>query len=287
MAWPAKNHAKGSCTNQYIPDGGVVVIVKGSSETTINLGSADADDGQAGFQNCPAFCENGVSDKILCHRCFTVPALADGDYKVVWEWIFNPGDPYITCFDVTVSASGTPNTNVASSSSANNGGSSTSAAESDDDTTEVVVTGDYNAIMTRYPIKLTNAPVTIDISYVCKGGCLITVDLLNADDGYAWYGKGSRTFSSASSGTTSLTLTPQNNPPMGNNYILKAWVVESQFSSDSQPWLYEASRHEVTIAISNQVEYNVETNGNNNEELTEGSSSSLLIGTLALGAVLL
>merc|ERR1719410_1133761 len=57
-----------------------------------------------GFQNCPKFCEN--TDRATCFGDFVVPTVdTEGYYTFVWYWIFNPGAPYISCYEAYVKPS--------------------------------------------------------------------------------------------------------------------------------------------------------------------------------------
>jgi len=65
-------------------------------------GCTPGDDG-CGFMNCPRFCEN--TDRATCFGDFTVPTVStSGYYTFVWYWIFNPGSPYISCYEAYVDA---------------------------------------------------------------------------------------------------------------------------------------------------------------------------------------
>merc|ERR1712013_824813 len=67
-------------------------------------GCAPGSDG-CGFQNCPKFCEN--TDKATCFGDFVVPTVdTSGYYTFVWYWIFNPGSPYISCFEAYIDVDG-------------------------------------------------------------------------------------------------------------------------------------------------------------------------------------
>merc|ERR1719356_1321510 len=56
-----------------------------------------------GFQNCPKFCEN--TDRATCFGDFVVPTVdTEGYYTFVWYWIFNPGSPYISCYEAYIDA---------------------------------------------------------------------------------------------------------------------------------------------------------------------------------------
>merc|ERR1719382_1051057 len=62
-----------------------------------------------GFQNCPKFCEN--TDRATCFGDFVVPTVdTEGYYTFVWYWIFNPGSPYISCYEAYVKPSTGGNT---------------------------------------------------------------------------------------------------------------------------------------------------------------------------------
>jgi len=62
-----------------------------------------------GFMNCPRFCEN--TDRATCYGDFVVPTVdQSGYYTFVWYWIFNPGSPYISCFEAYIDAEATTDT---------------------------------------------------------------------------------------------------------------------------------------------------------------------------------
>jgi len=61
--------------------------------------TAGSDD--CGFQNCRKYCEN--TDAATCFGDFTVPDVdTAGYYTFVWYWIFNPGSPYISCWEAYI-----------------------------------------------------------------------------------------------------------------------------------------------------------------------------------------
>jgi len=85
LAWPSKNHVAATCTNQYIPDGGVKIFLSSvnptSDPTQLQFEKnmiAELPKHQngvmdfKGYQNCSKFCEN--TDKSLCIGCFQLPA---------------------------------------------------------------------------------------------------------------------------------------------------------------------------------------------------------------------
>ena len=123
VVWPAKNHANYECSNN-IPDNSMKLFYNPNVNPSSDLGNTQSSmeangwtlvkdwqegctagsDG-CGFQNCPKFCEN--TDKATCFGDFTVPTVStSGYYTFVWYWIFNPGDPYISCWEAYIDASG-------------------------------------------------------------------------------------------------------------------------------------------------------------------------------------
>ncbi|CAK4069329.1 unnamed protein product [Aphanomyces euteiches] len=121
LAYPAKNHVADVCTNQYIPDNGMKIYRSDEGATTdpdlhkwpheiphLNGVHTDGQIDYKGFQNCPAFCENNGTnmDKALCTVCFDLePDLALGSYTFHWEWQFNEGQWYVSCWEANVVAS--------------------------------------------------------------------------------------------------------------------------------------------------------------------------------------
>jgi hypothetical protein len=123
VVWPAKNHANYECFNN-IPDASMKLFYNPNVNPTVDLantGSTMLDQGYelvkdwqegctagedgCGFQNCPKFCEN--TDKATCFGDFEVPSVdSSGYYTFVWYWIFNPGSPYITCWEAYIEADG-------------------------------------------------------------------------------------------------------------------------------------------------------------------------------------
>ena len=114
LAYPAKNHVAETCTNQYIPDAGMVVRrsptnVQTDAEfsTSYNHLNGAHENGvidYQGFQNCPKFCEN--MDRSLCTMCFDLEAtLTPGRYSFQWLWSFNTlDDQYATCWEAEIVA---------------------------------------------------------------------------------------------------------------------------------------------------------------------------------------
>jgi len=123
VVWPAKNHANGECFAN-IPDGSMKLFMNPTPNPTgdiPNTGSTmgaqnyqlvkDWQDGctagsdGCGFQNCPKFCED--TDKATCFGDFVVPSVStSGYYTFVWYWIFNPGSPYISCWEAYIDVNG-------------------------------------------------------------------------------------------------------------------------------------------------------------------------------------
>ena len=64
-----------------------------------------------GFQNCPGFCQG--TDDATCYGDFVVPSVdQSGYYTFIWYWIFNPGDPYISCWEAYIDADSTATSTV-------------------------------------------------------------------------------------------------------------------------------------------------------------------------------
>ena len=137
MAWPAKNHVAATCTNVYIPDGGIQILrspinpTADPTQTQFKASLVDTINGHVentidfkGFQNCPQFCSNGATSMglSLCTGCFTVPAnLTPGLYTFQWYWEFNAGQFYSSCFDVNIVDANTPTSGGVPTSSSGSG----------------------------------------------------------------------------------------------------------------------------------------------------------------------
>jgi len=120
LVWPAKNHANYECFGN-IPDTSMKLYMSPTVNPTGDLSNSGSDnmiglgyelvhdwhdgctpgsDG-CGFMNCPRFCEN--TDRATCFGDFVVPAVdTSGYYTFVWYWIFNPGSPYISCYEAYI-----------------------------------------------------------------------------------------------------------------------------------------------------------------------------------------
>jgi len=121
LVWPAKNHANYECFGN-IPDTSMKLYFYRQANPTSDLTNDDStmtgigyelvkdwhegctpgSDG-CGFMNCPRFCEN--TDRATCFGDFVVPEVeTSGYYTFVWYWIFNPGSPYISCYEAYIDA---------------------------------------------------------------------------------------------------------------------------------------------------------------------------------------
>jgi hypothetical protein len=135
LAWPPKNHAAATCTNQFIPDTFLRLYMapydQAAGDPTqevfreSQLTASFSDDPHVrntidfkGFQNCPRFCDD--TDKSLCTGTFQVPEnAAPGIYTFQWYWAFNnEADLYATCYEAEIlprnTNPGTPATSTAS-----------------------------------------------------------------------------------------------------------------------------------------------------------------------------
>lgn len=117
LAYPAKNHVAETCTNRFIPDNGMIIkrsVVQNSDNFNnaqfydhLNGDHIKGDIDFKGFQRCPKFCEN--KDKSLCTLCFDLEEnTPSGIYTFKWEWEFNPGEFYYTCWDAMISGNNNP-----------------------------------------------------------------------------------------------------------------------------------------------------------------------------------
>jgi len=121
LVWPAKNHANYECFGN-IPDTSMKLYMNPQVNPTADISNDDGtmvaqgydlvkdwhegctpgSDG-CGFMNCPRFCEN--TDRATCFGDFVVPEVdTSGYYTFVWYWIFNPGSPYISCYEAYIDA---------------------------------------------------------------------------------------------------------------------------------------------------------------------------------------
>merc|ERR1711933_213368 len=101
------------------------------------MGGADG----CGFQNCPKFCEN--TDRATCFGDFVVPTVdTEGYYTFVWYWIFNPGSPYISCYEAYVKPS--TGGNNGGSTGGNTGSTSTTQQPATTSTTSTTANNGNN-----------------------------------------------------------------------------------------------------------------------------------------------
>jgi hypothetical protein len=165
LAWPSKNHVAAPCTNPYIPDTSLTIMLSPLNPTvdppmsvfrTNVIANLTAHQNGVidykGYQRCPKFCEN--MDKSFCSQCFNLPAtLAEGRYVMLWYWIFNEGTPaYTTCMDITVSKS--------SSSGAVSSGPATTTAGPTTTTTTTTTTAGPTTTTTTATTATTGSPAT-------------------------------------------------------------------------------------------------------------------------------
>jgi len=165
LVWPAKNHANYECFGN-IPDSSMKLYMNpnvnpsadlsnsgGSSMTDLDYvmvhdwhsGCTPGSDG-CGFMNCPRFCEN--TDRATCFGDFVVPEVdTSGYYTFVWYWIFNPGSPYISCYEAYIDAEAVTQDELASDVFDESPGSDTAGSVYRFQTQmPICVTGmDYNA----------------------------------------------------------------------------------------------------------------------------------------------
>merc|ERR1719221_678960 len=158
VVWPAKNHANYECGG-FIPDDSMKLYMNPNVNPTADIpntqstmaaqnyrlvkdwhdGCTPTSDG-CGFQNCPKYCED--TGAATCFGDFVVPDVnTAGYYTFVWYWIFNPGDPYTSCYEAYV----TP----AANNGGNGGSDDTDFAESSGSS------GTASGYITQAPICIT------------------------------------------------------------------------------------------------------------------------------------
>lgn len=112
ISHPAKNHVADTCTNPFIPDTSIKVLM--SSNTNVDTfdvplemvgekkvkGVID----HLGFQRCYKFCDN--PDGSHCLTGWKLPDnIQEGVHSFLWLWEFNEGQFYSNCFDAFISFS--------------------------------------------------------------------------------------------------------------------------------------------------------------------------------------
>eukprot|EP01121_Diplochlamys_sp_Union-15-3_P003664 TRINITY_DN135_c0_g2_i5.p1 TRINITY_DN135_c0_g2~~TRINITY_DN135_c0_g2_i5.p1 ORF type:complete len:479 (-),score=110.58 TRINITY_DN135_c0_g2_i5:72-1508(-) len=311
LAWPSKNHVAASCTNAYIPDNGVKLLISGvnpsqdptqaefDNNVLVDWGANPFGEiAFKGYQNCSAFCDN--MDKSLCSQCFIVPNLQDGIYTVQWWWEFNEGSIYTNCFEIRVGGGTTPigSTPTDSSGSTPTDSSGTTPTDSSG-TTPTGSSGTSNP--TSPPSTLPPVPLSLDaiqpsllpieittsgefvvkVTYNAAGPRVLVVDLLDTPT-YAWYGKGQINVTTGEN-TAEMTVMIYKPPPMGTNYILKGWLVSEADFNKADPWAYQLSAFEVPVEVGTEVVYpdNNVVPGNNDSE-GKGLSGGAIFGIILL-----
>jgi hypothetical protein len=293
LAWPAKNHVAETCTNQYIPDGGIHVFYSGPNPTSdptqaqlnqneiLPFGNGKHVDGQIdfkGFQNCPAFCEN--MDKSLCTGCFTLPNLAPGIYTFQWYWIFNPGTPYTNCFDVEIlagdSATTAPNLPITTPATTSLPAAATTASPPVPITDTPATTYTYpitqsvpttsqgtTSVSTKDSVQPDKLPVKIPstgsfvatVQYNSNGERTIVVEVQDVSG--ASYGKGKSNVP-AGSGSVPISVFITSDIPKGKGYKLVVWIVDRAVYENpaySAPWVYQLDRLEWGVEVGDSVAY--------------------------------
>jgi hypothetical protein len=281
LAWPTNNHASATCTNANIPDT-EMSLFRSDVNPTADPSQADFKKNKVdhhfgthvqgtvdclGYQRSPGFCGN--TDRALATGCFTIPADQPlGKYVYQWYWIFNPGSPYLTCWDAEVVAKGAGNgygglkdadavtgtddiatackTNWATlpgypwkvgSAGAPNGAvddpTPAPAGGPPAPTSPPVLSGDTFRV-SNAPTTITLDPFELTLDYSSLGDRAFTVDLLSTAGN--WFGKGTATVTGAGSASLKVTVTPQNTPAKGAGYKLVAWMVDVKIYNE---WVKE------------------------------------------------
>jgi len=91
--------------------------------------------------------------------------------------------------------------------------------------------------------------VNVILAYSVTQARVIVVDLMSSTGAATWYGKGVANVQPGS-GTTTVTINIEGNPPIGPNYMFHAWVVSTgDFNGRGDPWNYALSSTNVNVNI--------------------------------------
>lgn len=291
LAWPAKNHAAAECSNANIPDTGLKIFAKkidalgGADPTFSELQETQIpasfsakpagtpydegwgvphEDGKVdfeGFQKCPDFCSN--TDKAFCHGDITIPAnLPTGTYTMQWYWEFNPGQLYITCFDVEVEAADNTDESNAGGPELDDSGDDGNPIVSDptlDGNCDVVDgTNMIDFITVPQTISSSTNLFTVQLCFAATTNLSIVVAALDSRTG-EMIGKGYLDVPQTPTArqrymSVQLDETPR---PGTGTVILRAWSTEKQYYSQWQVnpngvdiEAYELTRRETLMGVS-------------------------------------
>merc|ERR1719295_1754633 len=154
--------------------------------------------------NCPKFCEN--TDKATCFGDFVVPTVdTSGYYTFVWYWIFNPGSPYITCWEAYIESDG------ATTAPADPAATTTPSPITPAPTTGTNPQGSITGYLTQIPVCITGQDYDADALSAFVEDQFVDVDSVTAtyilsvdetDDGYDFLAQVS--YSAASAEVTDI-----------------------------------------------------------------------------------
>jgi len=225
---------------------------------------------EGSYMNCPG----GNGDSAQCYLKCTMPQnIAEGTYTLwwYWNWSNNDGNIYTTCADLTVtgssgsgsgsatSTSGTSTSTSGTSTSTSTSGTSTSTSGTSGSTSGSTSggsgsTGDF-AVIARGPITIPQRGLfNVTIGYKAPAGRDLVIDVLDSVN-YSWYGKGVTTVATGKGGAT-VTVTIQNNPQIGSNYLLNLWVVDAGKADQPNAWMSSYENQQVKVSVGASLVYN-------------------------------
>lgn len=177
----------------------------------------------------------------ICQADVRIPlGTAPGNYQLVWYWPFRFAsasviEDYTTCWDVTVlPASGSATSTSTSTSGSVVPSTSTPSSTTGTGTSTPVTVASDTVIIARAPATIAaNSAFQVTVAYTASVARDIVVDVLNTN--FQWFGKGIVNVP-AGKGVVIVTVTGQNNAPMGTNYNFKAWNVERGVAGTDGDW---------------------------------------------------
>jgi len=183
----------------------------------------------------------------ICQADVKIPVgTPPGNYQLVWYWPFrfasaNVIEDYTTCWDVTVLPASGSNTGGSTSTtgvrpSTTTGSATTGSATTGSGTgtnTPVNMGSDIVVIGRAPTVIAANSRFDVTVAYVASMPRDIVVDVLDLNNN--WFGKGIVNVP-AGKGTVIVSVSGQNNAPMGTAYTFKAWNVQRGVAGTDGDW---------------------------------------------------
>jgi hypothetical protein len=288
MQWPAKNHALVSN-----PDRGVQIFFgigadRGDDFSHINgvdEWCATYPDLCVPFSNCEPN-QPGV-DRAPCTGTFTIPAgLENGVYSAIWWWEFNEGEYYSSCFDVTITDGGSTFVPPVTTDSSGIGADCTDRPSNYCPLYDVP--GLNGIVFDVPPVEIPTSvgqAFDVNVRYSASQNLVLVIDILDGNSN--WYGGGgnSEVYLEAGEGTATLNLAISNDLSGATDVVLKAWLVTEGDYALAEPWLYEITVREQSVALGSAALYCTEdacSRPRVNSAFIGDMSVVVLLGALAI-----